>query len=186
MKGVIRCVLYCLVSVSACHQPAAVVTDTQADSIKETKIPPASVTLPLTSEDSSLFRRYKKRMEKIDDSIYYYQQIRRYFPEKDSLWMNLYISRKRPVKLVYGKHGNYYFDAGGNVFARYQYWSEEHITGELFEKYNTVIAFNTTIYTDNWKLQKLGVVEAMERKAACIRELDSLMGKFPRVSYRLR
>lgn len=186
MKGIVCCLLYCLVFAAACHQPAAVVKNTQADSTKETSIGPVPVTLPLTSEDSSIFRRYKKRMEVIDDSVYYYQKIRRYFPEKDSLQMDLYIFKQRPVKLVYGKHGNYYFDHGGNVFARYLYWSEELITGQLFEKYNTVIDFNTTIYTDNWKLHKLDVIAAMERKAACVKELDSLMGKFPKVSYRLR
>ena len=185
MRGIAGYLLYCFIFAAACHQPAPVAKKMQPDSIRETSIPPGPVILPPSSEDSSIINKLKRRMEVIDDSIYYYQKVRRYV-QGDSLQMDLYIFKKRPVKLVYSKQGTYYFDHQGDVFARHLFWSEENITGEFFLKYNTVISFNTTIYTNNWKLRKLDVVAAMERKAGCVKELDSLMKKFPKVSYKLR
>lgn len=178
MRGFFRYLQYCVLLVVACHQPPAAVKDTTGDSTQKTSKPLPPVTLPLAKEDSAIVKTLKRRMEVIDDSVYYYQKVRR-------LHMDLYIFRRYPVKLVYSKYGSYYFDRKGEVFARQLFWSEENITGQFFLKYNTVIDFNTTIYTDNWKLHKLDVIEAMERKRACAAELDSLMGMFPRVSYSL-
>lgn len=182
MTGISR-YLFLLLLVSACNQAASVTNSTQQGDTTMTDSLPAPVMAVVTANDSAAIRQFRKRMEVIDDSIYYYQVMHAMM---DTVPLELQLFRKRPVKLKFGTHGTYYFTHGGDIFARQLFWSDENIIGQFFLKDTAVVDFKTTLFMDNWPLLRVDPVLADKRKTNYRRDLDSMMKRFPGVMYRLR
>lgn len=181
MTGVSRylCVLLCCM---ACNQAVSV---TNSVPLGDTGYHQVNIPLlpVITSADSATIRYFRKRMEAIDDSVYYYQTMRAML---DTVPLELQLYRKRPVKLRFGQHGTYYFSGKGDVFARQLFWHDENIVGQFFLQDTAVIEYKTTLFKEEWPMLRADSGYAGKRKAGYRKHLDTMMKRFPGVGYRLR